>query len=208
MSQMGLDGAIIAAKLSDKHIGSVFTDEQDLLKSIMKIHNIESFDLDPMYSRGDFYKEIPKPKYTSDILTGVDARHLPYENNEISTMILDPPFLFGIHGPNGIQGSYSGSKRFGIFKDYREISIFYQEILFEAYRILKRKGILIFKCQDYTDNKTWMMHCFVYAKAVELGFYAKDLAILYLSRNKVANSQTTQRHLRKHHTYFWVFVKN
>lgn len=191
-----------------KQIGSVFTNEQELLKTIMKIHNIESIELDPMFNKGNFYKDIPKPKYTSDILTGVDARHLPYENNQINSIILDPPFLFGIHGKEGThQKSYRCSQRYGIFKDYREISLVYQELLFEAYRILKTKGILIFKCQDYTDSKTYMMHCYVYARAIELGFYAKDLAILYLSKGKIANSQTTQRHLRKHHSYFWVFVK-
>ena len=191
-----------------KHVGSVFTDEQVLLKTLMRLHKIDAIELDPMFNKGNFYKEIPKPKHTSDITDGVDARHLPYENNEINTMILDPPFIFGIHGKEGIhQKSYYSSSTHGIFKDYREISMFYQELLFEAWRILKTKGTLIFKCQDYTDSKTYMMHCFVYARATELGFYAKDLAILHLSRGKVANSQTTQRHLRKHHSYFWVFIK-
>ena len=67
-------------------------------------------------------------------------------------------------------------------------------------------GVLIFKCQDYTDSKTTMTHSLVYSWATEQGFYAKDLAIL-VKPNKIYNGKTTQRHLRKIHTYFWVFIK-
>ena len=38
-------------------------------------------------------------------------------------------------------------------------------------------------------------------------FYIKDLAILYISKGKISNGNTTQRHLRKHHTYFYVMIK-
>ena len=51
-----------------------------------------------------------------------------------------------------------------------------------------------------------MTHCMVYELAEKLKLYAKDLAIL-VKPNKITNPNLTQRHLRKIHTYFWVFIK-
>lgn len=165
-------------------------------------------ELDPMYFKGNFYKEIAPPVHRFDInpqaegVEKADAQHLPLTDNSISRMILDPPFMFGGHGK---QAGYYSSRTHGMLS-WPELQELYKGILDEAYRILKTKGILIFKCQDYTDSKTTMTHVLVYNWATERGFYAKDLAIL-VKPNKVYNGNTTQRHLRKIHTYFWVFQK-
>ncbi len=197
---------------------SIFTNEQELLKAIIEIHCPEGIELDPMYFKGNFYKEIEAPKYAFDIspqkndgrglfLLGVkqaDARNLPLENKSISTMILDPPFMFGIHGQTK---NYYSSKTHGILKDFNELKELYQGILKEAHRILKTKGICVFKCQDFTDNKTTMIHCEVHNWAKEIGFYPKDLAILCLPKGKISNPNLAQRHFRKVHSYFWIFQK-
>ena len=119
-------------------------------------------------------------------------------------MILDPPFMFGKHGQtvNNVV-----NKRYTMFDTFEELESCYKGILSEAYRVLKKKGLLIFKCQDYTDSKTTMTHCMVYEWAKELGFYAKDIAILNLPISKIYNGNLVQRHLRKTHCYFWVFIK-
>ncbi|MHB8569656.1 MAG: DNA methyltransferase [Metallibacterium sp.] len=198
------------------HHKSVFDNEQELLKSLIKIHlDGKNIQLDPMYNKGHFYQDgVKEPDYKFDInidncneLLGIkhgDATALVgFADNYFSNMILDPPFLFGIHGKTK---EYGCSIRYGIFQDFCELSNIYKSILNEAHRILKKKGILIFKCQDYTDSKTTMVHCLVYNWALELGFYAKDLAILN-KQHKIFNGNTIQRHLRKTHTYFWVFEK-
>jgi hypothetical protein len=195
-----------------KHKGSVFTDETELLKTLISLHSPNGIELDPMYNKGYFYKEIPKPKFISDLkplynsIPKADARNLPYNDNTISSMILDPPFLFNIHGKNGIQKDYSMAKRYSIFENFNSLQETYTQIIKEAYRILKKKGILFFKCQDYTDSKTDLTHCYVWKWAMDQGFYIKDLAIL-VKPLKIYNSKTTQRHLRKTHTYFFVMVK-
>ncbi len=195
------------------HVGSVFTNEQELLSSVIKLYCPKGIQLDPMFFKGNFYKQIPKPSIYSDInpqdetIPKADARKLDIESNSIESMILDPPFMFNIHGKDGVQGEYYSSKTHGIFPSFRELSLFYQEIIHEAFRVLKKKGVLIFKCQDYTDSKTTLTHCFVNQWANEVGFRAEDIAILHLSRGKIANHQTTQRHLRKHHSYFLVLIK-
>ncbi len=142
---------------------TVFDNEQELLKTVLSIHAPNGIELDPMYSKGNFYKEIDKPKYIYDINPQVeecmyrDATNLPLKDNTINSMILDPPFMFGIHGK---AEKYIMSTRFGIFKNFAELEILYKGVLKESYRILKIKGVLIFKCQDYTDSKTTMVQIY------------------------------------------------
>lgn len=197
-----------------KHIFSVFDNEQNLIKSILDIHNDgKDIDLDPMYSKGMFYKNtLNKPKYRYDlnaISNGYDAidgdaTKIPLPNNSIHCMILDPPFMFGKHGQmkNNVI-----NKRYTMFDSFNDLEQCYKGILTEAFRLLEKKGILIFKCQDYTDSKTTMTHCLVYQWATEIGFYAKDIAILNLPMSKIYNGNLKQKHLRKKHCYFWVFEK-
>ena len=195
-----------------KHYKSVFTNEQELLKAIIDIHlNGMPIHCDPMYFKGNFYKDgIAKPFYRFDInppeesdCAKGDARNLPFKDDYLNNIILDPLFLFGIHGK---VKQYYTSRTMGVYKNFQELEKDYKAFLKESYRILKKKGVLIFKCQDYTDSKTTMTHALVYNWATEIGFYAKDIAIL-VKPNKVYNPNTIQRHLRKIHTYFWVFEK-
>ena len=194
-----------------KHYKSVFENEQELLKAIIDIH-LEGKDIecDPMYFKGNFYKDgVNRPKYIFDINPQVaecrkaDAMFLSLDDKSLNSIILDPPFLFGIHGKTK---NYYSAKTHTIFKDLKELKTIYWCIIQEAGRVLKKKGILIFKCQDYTDSKTTMTHTIVKEYADTEEFYAKDLAIL-VKPNKIYNPNTIQRHLRKIHTYFWIFQK-
>jgi len=192
-----------------KHYKSVFNNEQELLKALIELHCPWGIEIDPMYFKGAFYKNgVEPPGFKFDInprIEGVeqaDAKHLPFNDGTFNSMVLDPLFLFGIHGK---AKEYYTSSTMGIYRTFSELEEDYKGFLVEAKRVLNKKGVLIFKCQDYTDTKTTMTHCLVYKWATELGFYAKDLAIL-VKPNKVYNGNTTQRHLRKTHTYFWVFI--
>lgn len=197
----------------NKHRTSVFYDEQDLLHTLLSIHNGgKNIELDPMYNRGMFYKNtLEKPTYRYDLEAEIkgydaekgDATDLPLPDNSINCMILDPPFMFGSHGQtkNNVI-----NKRYTMFDTFSELETLYKGILSEAYRVLKKDGVLIFKCQDYTDAKTTMTHCLVYNWATRQGFYTKDIAILE-KPNKIYNGNLQQKHLRKSHSYFFVFVK-
>lgn len=145
-----------------KHYGSYFTNEQECIGALIQIHNSgNDIDCDPMYFKGNFWKDgLNKPKYRFDLnpQEGVDceqadATKLPLQNNSLRSIILDPPFLFGVHGQTT---NYYSSKTHTIFKDFGELETCYKGILREAYRVLQKGGKLIFKCQDYTDSKTTM----------------------------------------------------
>jgi hypothetical protein len=196
-----------------KHSKSVFENEQELLKAIIDIHlDGKDIECDPMYFKGNFYKDgVNRPLHRFDLnpqtpdCEKYDACNLRLKVGlgKLASIILDPPFLFGIHGKTK---EFYSSKTHTIYKDFTELESNYHALISEAYAVLKKGGILIFKCQDYTDSKTTMTHCLVYNFAITNGFYAKDLAIL-VKPNKVTNPNTRQRHLRKIHTYFWVFTK-
>ena len=196
-----------------KHYKSVFENEQELLRALIDIHlDGKDIELDPMYFKGNFYKDgINPPKYKFDInpqAEGVEKADagflpLPIEFESIKSVILDPPFLFGVHGKTK---EYYSSKTHTIFNDFNDLEQCYFNIIKEACRYLEKNGVMIFKCQDYTDSKTTWTHILVKEIAERWGFVAEDLAIL-VKPNKITNPNTKQRHLRKIHTYFWVFIK-
>lgn len=198
-----------------KHIKSFFTTEQELIKSVLEIHNDGNpIDLDPMYNQGMFYRDgtVKRPKLRFDLNASKmwydaqdgDATNLPLESNSLDCIMLDPPFMFG---PHGQAKNNPVNKRYTMFDSFQELKDCYIGILKESYRLLKNGGIVIFKCQDYTDSKTTMTHCLVWLWATQIGFYAKDIAILNRDVSKVYNGNLKQKHLRKTHCYFWVFKK-
>jgi hypothetical protein len=195
-----------------KHFGSLFTNEQECLKALIALHNGgRDIECDPMYFKGGFYKDgVNRPKYIFDINPRVeycprgDAESLPLKSGSIGSVILDPPFMVCTRKS---QTQYYSSRTHSFYPSTEDLERGYRAILAEACRILKPKGICFFKCQDYTDGKTTMTHCKVYEWAERAGFYAKDLAVLNSPQTKVYNGNLTQRHLRKTHTYFWVFEK-
>ena len=194
-----------------KVISSINYNEQELIRDILYLHcDGKDIDCDPTYSIGNFYKNgLRKPKYKFDIEPQVDgvltasADNLPLDSNSINTIMFDPPFVFGIHGK---AEENIMAKRFSIFNNFDELMNMYVGSLKEAYRILVKNGVMIFKCQDYTDSKSTFTHCMVYNWATEIGFYPKDLFILF-SKNRVFNPSVTQRHGRKFHSYYWVLIK-
>lgn len=190
-------------------VKSISYSQDEILKWIIQLYCPDGFDLDPTYSKGIFYKNVPEPKLKFDLepqtkdVQQANCADLPIKSNSLNSIVFDPPFCFGIHGKT-LQNI--SAKRFTMFKNFADLCVMYQDSLKEFARILKSKGKLIFKCQDYTDSKTTMTHCLVYQWAVEFGFYAKDLFIL-LSKHRIFNPKLTQRHARKFHSYFWLFEK-
>lgn len=196
-----------------KHYKSVFENEQELLKALIDIHlGGEDIELDPMYFKGNFYKDgVNPPELKFDrnpqvpgvVKADAGFLPLPVAFESIASVILDPPFIVANHGK---QDKFYSSQTHTFYKSFDELEQEYFNIIKEACRYLVPNGVMIFKCQDFTDAKTTFTHCLVRDIAERWGFYAKDLAIL-VKPNKVTNPATKQRHLRKIHTYFWVFIK-
>jgi len=188
-------------------IRSVFDNQVSLVCAIAELHlQSARFDLDPVFGNGLIHNGLGRPDLTFDIepkdpLTKeADCRWLPIESESVNSVMFDPPFLAG----GGTTGKMHD--RYSSFSNWRELLAFYDASIFEMYRVLNTKGVLVFKCQDLMNGRTQIFsHCEIYKMALELGFYAKDLFILESRRLMRPHNMKNQLHARKSHTYFWVF---
>ena len=87
-------------------------------------------DLDPTYSKGNFYNAtgIDKPQYIFDInpqsneVSYGDSRNLPLKNNSINCEIFDPPFLATTgKSLNENRENNIITKRFGAYPSEKEL---------------------------------------------------------------------------------------
>ena len=199
-------------------IKSISYDNDEIINNILNLYCKDGIDLDCTYSKGVFYKskKVKEPKFKSDILPlyddviEADCRNLPFENNSLSCIMFDPPFL-ATKGSSLKKDDNNNfiNKRFSVFPTEKELFKFYDDSLNEFYRILRRDGVLIFKCQDkISSGKQYLSHIKIINSAERLGFIAEDLFILLAKSRIVAEWQIkNQKHARKFHSYFVVFIK-
>lgn len=196
-------------------ISTVSYDQYEIMRNIKTLFlNDEAVDCDPTYSKGVFYKEcggLPKPKLKFDLFPKTedtlqaDCRNLPLGDSSIQSIMFDPPFLVGYtkEKPTGLVG-----ERFHGFAYIKDLWNFYDESLIEFQRVLKKKGVLVFKCQDtVSSGKQYLSHVHIINKAEELGFYCKDMFILLAKSRMIGHNHKNQKHARKFHSYFLVFEK-
>jgi hypothetical protein len=198
----------------------------DVFPSILDLHVPEgSVIADVTYGQGIFWRNVPKDKYVlhaTDIKNGVDCRHLPYQDGTIDCVVLDPPYMEGLF--RRAKSQLAGA---GTYKPFRTtysngeatpddsapkyhdaVLSFYFEAGREAYRVLRKYGVLIVKCQDEVSaNVQRLTHVEIINEYESMGFYTKDLFILVRSNKPGVSRIKKQQHARKNHSYFLVFVK-
>jgi len=196
----------------------------DVFPNILKLHVAPGSKIaDVTYGGGVFWKNVDLSKYdllTSDIADGVDCRSLPYENNSLDVVILDPPYMEGLLRGNSAHKAVGGSH--AAFRDYYSngdeksqgpkwhaaVSDLYFKAGAEALRVLKDNGIIIVKCQDEVSaNRQWLTHVEIINHYEKLGFYTKDLFVIVRQNKAGVSRLLKQVHARKNHSYFLVFVK-
>jgi len=197
-------------------IKSVYYDQTDILKSIMELCGIESFCADVTYGNGSFYKKIEQPIFKGDISPQLDgvvecsSSNLPIEDGAFKSLVFDPPFLTYVKAAR--EHNSIMAKRFGGYWRYDELEKHYRETLIEANRVLGKKGIMVFKCQDIIHNHK--MHC-THMNVMEWSkglFRLKDLFILPAKyRMPMPQQKGTKNRVQKHarifHSYFMVLEK-
>lgn len=200
-----------------KPVKSIQTSNYEAIKNIMELFKIEQFDLDCTYSKGNFWKDLPQPKFKSDIypindtVLKADSENLPFENNSMKSIMYDPPFVIaGKSYKENKEGSSIIAKRFEGYETYYDLTTNYYNSLKELYRVCDKNGYVVFKCQDtVSGGKNHFTHSMVINMALKIGFYPKDLFIL-LSKmriNSFGTKWTKQEHARKYHSYFIILQK-
>lgn len=184
---------------------------------------------DVTWGKGVFWKKVSEDDYEvlpSDIATGIDCRDLPYEDNSLDCVVLDPPYMEGFYRKKNSHKAGSGthstfskaysngdeqnadSKNTGTKKWHAAVTDMYFKAGIEAYRVLRKKGVLIVKCQDEVSaGKQWFTHVEIINEYENYGFYSKDLFIVVRLNKPSVSRLKNQVHARKNHSYFLVFIK-
>ena len=193
-------------------IKSISYSDTEILNNINHLYlDNKGFDLDPTYSKGNFYKNFIQPKHKSDLIPRYDDveksdfTKTKFNNNSLNSIIFDPPFLFRdrISENNSLMERKSS---FSYYKTYEDLLNSYNDAIKEFSRILSKNGILVIKCQDMSDNKFYPTHIEVYNLAKDY-FNIIDLFILLSNGKRVYNPNLKQRVSRKFHCYWYVFKK-
>jgi len=206
---------IVGKGIQQNVIKSISFDQDEILQNIIKLYCPDGFDLDPTYSKGNYYKRVPKPKLFSDINPQVedcfkaDCRDLPFTDGTVGSINFDPPFL-NTQPVKETEDNDLIHKRFGYIpaNNMKDLLQFYYESLLEFKRILKPNGILVFKCQDMVSSgKQYLNHVEIINMAYSMGFYPIDLFILIAKNRMISGKHLNQQHSRKYHAYFLIFQK-
>lgn len=198
---------------------------EKVFPEILALHvPIGSVVADVTWGKGVFWKRVSKGYYTvraSDLQTGVDCRNLPYGDGEIDCVVLDPPYMEGLFRKS--QNHMAGAGQYAAFRNHYSdgqateeggpkyhaaVTDLYFKAGREAYRVLRHCGVLIVKCQDEVSaNQQRLTHVEIINDYEKLGFYAKDLFVVVRNNRPAMSRVLKQKHARKNHSYFIVFVK-
>lgn len=178
-------------------------------------YNLLASDIDAKSGHGIF------PSHPIEVKTGIDCRNLPYGNGTLDAVVLDPPYMEGLY--RAVTSHLAGSGTHASFRHaysngkpteekgpkwHDAVVDMYIKSGREAYRVLKRDGILIVKCQDEVSaNKQRLTHVEIITAYESLGFYTKDLFVLMRMNRAGVSRLKKQEHARKNHSYFLVFQK-
>lgn len=181
---------------------------------------------DVTYGKGVFWKKVALDDYSlffSDIKTGTDCRDLPYADETMDCVVIDPPYMEGFYRRNNthlagngsfssFRDAYSDGKAYaqkeGMPKYHDAVLDMYYSAGYEASRVLKSKGIIIVKCQDEVSaNKQHLTHVEIINEYTKHGLFVEDIFVMIRNNRPNISTLKKQVHARKNHSYFLVFRK-
>jgi len=232
-----LEGGTVQSTLTgeekDELILSAYQERNDVVfPKVLRLHVDEGAKIaDVTYGKGVFWNEIDLGKYevyASDLDAEkspsgypVDCRNLPYEDDSLDVVVLDPPYAEGFFRRNkdmlaGGDGSHSqfrenysngevvdtkGSKY------HQAVLDLYCEAGVEAHRVLRDDGTFIVKTQDEvsanTQELTHIQITNFYEDVLEM--YTKDLFVVMRSNKPAVSGMNKQVHARKNHSFFMIY---
>ena len=211
-------------KTTDLIFSSYAGDNSEIFSKILELHVPAGSQVaDVTYGKGVFWQKVPQGKYeifATDIKTGVDCRNLPYSGGKIDCVVLDPPYMEGLYREDNsfagqgtheaFKNHYSNGLRPSVLKEkwHNAVLEMYVQAAIEAKRVLRKKGVLIVKCQDEVcAGVQRLTHVEIIMNLSLLGFYTKDIFVLTRTNRPGVTRVIRQLHARKNHSYFLVFEK-
>ena len=205
------------------HVGN----NSDVFPQVLKLHVPKGSKIaDVTYGKGAFWRKVRATDYTlhlSDISDGIDCRELPYENDSLDCVVLDPPYMEGFYRKADSEKAGAGTHQ--AFRDHysngseapsstgakwhQAVLDMYKQAGVESCRVLRNKGILIVKCQDEVSaNRQHLTHVEIINEYAHIGFHCKDLFVVVRPNRPSVSRIKKQNHARKNHSYFLVFEKS
>jgi hypothetical protein len=179
----------------------------DLFPDILSLYVPEgSVIADVTFGKGTFWRNVDTSKYVlkaSDLMDGIDFRSLPYDKGSIDGFVFDPPY---VHDGKTVHSALHENYRNHDDPTTSHASVIrlYCGGILEAARVLKKKGILIVKCQDETESgKQRFSHIELTQLLALLGFEIIDLRVL-VQEGIPLMRHCYQKSARKNHSYFLV----
>jgi tRNA G10 N-methylase Trm11 len=210
---------------SDVVMSSYHSDNSEIFPLILDLHVPPGAKIaDITYSSGVFWRNVDLANYNllaTDIKTGVDCRHLPYEADSIDCVVFDPPYMEGFYRREEShlagEGSHSAFRKYysdGSASEHSELKYhdrvvdMYMTTAIEVYRVLTNGGVFIVKCQDEVSaNRQKLTHVEIIFGYERLGYYCRDIFVVTRRNKPVISKLVKQVHARKNHSYFLVFSK-
>lgn len=211
---------------NDSVIKNISYDQSEILHNIMVLHNDgKPFDADMTYSTGGFYASrkngytIPEPLMKFDVCPQTEDTvkieplgKLPLEDNSLSSLVIDLPFVISPRDCKSMVVNKDTSciiaKRFSSYYPVTEMFESYHHWINEAYRVLKEDGICIFKTQGtISGGKCYLTPEYSWLCAENCGFYTIDQFFLMAKARLISGKVKKQEHARKYSSTFYVFKK-
>lgn len=212
-------------------IRNISYDQTEILHNIARLYNggNDQFDCDMTASSLGFYGDvhggkynIPEPKILMDVFPQREDiikierwGKLPLEDSSIHSLVIDLPFVISPElAPSAVNKKEGSSLIYNRFAGYYPVDnlyLSYYHWLSEAYRVLDKDGICIFKCQScISGGIRHNIEEFSFMAAQRLGFKMEDKFTLLakarlISPNKYKNGQ---QHSRSYTSQFLVFIKD
>jgi len=202
---------------SDLILSAYVGTNDELFPRILKLYvALGSKVADVTFGNGTFWKQIPSGSYEvhgTDLLKGVDARHLPYGDGTMDCVVLDPPYMHSSGGTaykddqHAAFGRYRNNEEVRSSDGHRDVLQLYQDCADEALRVLRRGGVLLLKCQDEVAvNRQRLTHVEILLGLTK-DWICEDLFVLVRRGRPSVSRQLKQLHARKAHSYFLVLRK-
>jgi hypothetical protein len=167
--------------------------------------------LDPTYGKGNWWNEFrPNELVTHDIaIDGVDFRRLPYPDNHFDVVAYDPPYVsVGGRQTTGIKEFYSSYGLEEAPHTPRGLQMYINMGLAEAFRVVKPKGFILVKCQDYiSSGKLWIGTFYTQEYALVLGLHTEDRFEFITKSSRPQPAGRRQVHARRNVSTLFVFKK-
>ena len=213
MPRKSPDGEATNDLVFSTYIGS----NDEVFPSILSLYVAPgSIVADVTYGKGVFWRKVPNNIFQvlpSDLATGTDCLDLPYGDESIDCVVFDPPYM---HTPGGTahvnhqnyEGYYKNNKSNSTKKYHEAILDLYFNAAQEAWRVLRKGGTYIVKCQDEVcANLQRLTHIEIVNELASYGFIAEDLFVVVRKGKPGVSRLLRQAHARKNHSYFLVFLK-